>query len=657
MPMRWWARLVAGFLAAALLAPPAVVAADTAKSEPWLDGLFRASPSTVLAAANALRPHHGDVHVLYREASYTFELDHRATFRQTLVYQILSEAGLQNFGASEARFRPWHQDPPTIRARILTPSGTVHELDPRQVKSAGRKASVDARETQVLRLELPGVTVGAVVEEVITVYDREPYFSAGQTYKHRLVMPHPIQRQRLIFDAPTLLPLRYGVRLADLEPERQIESERVRLVFEDGPRPAAGPIEAGLPANLSRYPHIAFATGKDWASVVDTYRRQLEVWWGGFELPEALVRKPPKREDPERIRKFFERLKPRLRVDPDSLTDLPPLPEPPGGVWTRERVSSLEAAAMTVALLRNAEIQAHVALVRRGLERDVEANLPGLGGFDRALVMVPGAGPSEESFWIDPAEPLMRPGELPVEFQGRRALVLAREFPKEDPFVRTPVSGSGDNRTEVEIQIELAAEGPGRVVETSRFHGVPEWLQRRLSFGLSAEERRTGYADYARLVYRATLGDLEEGDPADLSEPYWLRLEALRSGRVLTEGAQAVVGLSISDLLLSLPAPFLIDNGPRRQSFAFPYAYEIEWRVRIEVPRGFQATAIPRDEVWSLGSVRLSQSFTQDGGAVEARFHLDSGPRVLTPEQFEETRFRVGEFWRRESLVVEFERR
>lgn len=615
-------------------------------SEPWLDAPFAAPPAEVVAAAAALRPAAADVHVLYREASYRFELDHRLELRQTLVYQVLTPEGLDAFAATEAAWNPWHQQRPEIRARVITAAGEVRELDQQRVDEAIRAAEGDRSERAVVRVQLPGVEVGAVVEERITIRDRVPHFAAGSSHVHRWVMSQQIHRGRLILDSPTRLPLRYGV---GIEPLREITGDRVRLVFEDGPRPAAGPLEAGLPSHLPRHPQIAFATGSTWTAVAERYalllsgRKSARPPW--FDRP-ALMELPPE----QRAITLLEHVRTHLQPTGEALDQRPPEPRSAVEVLASGRGSSLDLAALMADLLRAAEVPAAVALVKRGPGRDVASNLPGLGAFDRAIVFLPGS----TLRWLDPADPTVRAGDLGLELQARLALILA---PQTESLTRTPVSPSSVNRTLVEIEIELAEEGPGRVVEESVFSGVPELLQRRLALDLTPQDRRRGYADYVRLAYRAeALGEVEEGDPRDLARPYRLRLEALDSGRALTRGRSAAVGLSIGDLLLTLPAPLLLEGPPRQADFAFPYPFETEWQVRITAPSGFTATALPRDEVWSLGTVQLAQSFTSRDNVVTVRFRMLSGPRTLTPVQFEETRSKVGEFLRREGLVVEFAR-
>lgn len=203
--------------------------------------------------------------------------------------------------------------------------------------------------------------------------------------------------------------------------------------------------------------------------------------------------------------------------------------------------------------------------MRAGGDQDVAVDLPGLGLFNRALVYVPAGQP----IWIDPTDPFCRMGELPSASQGRQALIASSTT---RALTVTPEARSADNRVVTRIDVYLATEGPARFVELGEYRGRPERDQRRLVASLDRDIRRRGYADYLRSAYRAeALGEIEEADPADLSQPYRLKLEALRAHRAFSEGGEAAVAIDLVNLFTPLPAELLIApaGGPRRTAFVF----------------------------------------------------------------------------------------
>ena len=83
-----------------------------------------------------------------------------------------------------------------------------------------------------------------------------------------------------------------------------------------------------------------------------------------------------------------------------------------------------DKATLLVAMLRAAGIPAYVALLNAGSRLDVPADLPGMGLFDHAIVYVPGTAPA---FWIDATDQYARLGQLPINDQGRHALIARPE--------------------------------------------------------------------------------------------------------------------------------------------------------------------------------------------------------------------------------------
>ncbi len=612
---------------------------------PWLAGPFRADPEPLLAAAAAIpAPPGSDVLVLLRDENYRFDDEGRATTWRRWVYRILTAEGLADWSVSEAVWWPRRQLPPEVRLRVVLPGGREVLLETSSFTEAD---AGDGR--RVLRAELPEAAVGAVVEEVVLVRDRGAA-AAGRVYKHLLAMPAPVHRGRLTLEAPSGLPLRFRARgLADLVPARELADGRLRLTFDASELPAAGEVEPGLPADVPRYPHVSFATGESWEAVAAAWAPCIEAAAAGFDAA-ALLRRLPRRHgeaQTERLERILERLHERVK----------PLPQAAGAslacpVEDGARGGSVtDMAALLAAALAADGVPAYAALLRRAPGMDIEPELPGRGRFDHALVYLPAGEP----MWIEVGDRFSRAGELSAASQGRWALVVR---PGARRLVRTPVSPAADNRTRLEIEVFLAEAGAARVVETSEMRGEPERRQRRLTAGLSPEDRHRGYLAYLRSAYRAEqLGEVEESVPGDLAAPFRLRLEALAAGRGWTSGGEAAVAIQPRELLTGLPAPLLAAaDGPRRGDFELPYAFINEWHYRIVPPAGMRPRPLPPDRTVELGTGRLGWSFRLEGDVVLADFRLDSGLLRLVPRQFETYRVALRALLEEEPTVLWFER-
>lgn len=647
-------RLLAS-LAALLSATWLVNGAMAAPAEPWLDGAFTAEPSVVARAAARIDVEAtggAGVVMLFRDDHFSFDAGGRMTHIRRWVYRVHTAAGLEGWSATEVGWAPWHQHRPRVRVRVIGPEGDERWLDPETASDlTAAQAGLDGQ-LRLLRASLP-LVVGSVVEEEVVIRDAEPLFTGGVSVKHLLAMPAPIRRGRLTLTAPTTLPLRYGARGAHGEIARErIVDGRVEVTFDYADQPAAGSVEAGLPSDEPRHPHVAFSTGQSWSSVASAYARTIDS-----QITEAVARAArqwlPDRGATmprDRIADVLDGMRGNLQHQAAELGSVPILPSPPLDTLRRGAGDSKDLAAVLVAALHAEGIPARLALLRAGYGMDVEPELPGLGRFNHALVYLPG----DPGTWIDPSDRFGRIGELASDRQGRLALIVG---PGSERLIRTPVASAADNRTITEIDVYMATTGPARVVETSTHFGAAERRQRLLSSQVGEAGRRLGYQAYLEAAYLAeVLGEVEETDATDLSVPFRLRLEALRAGRAWTTAVEGALAIDLSSLITTLPRDLLVVGGQRRQKdFVFHEPFVAEWRYRIHAPAGMTVRALPRNLTRMLGSGHLTRTFGVEGALVRADFLLDSGPRRITADSFHFFRDAVQQQLQEDALVLFFD--
>jgi transglutaminase-like putative cysteine protease len=657
-------------LAAALLSGLAASAA-VAGDEPWIDRPFAAEPRAMLAAAREVpAPAGGDVQVLYRDAVYELDADGRMTYRQHLVFRPLTVQGAEAWSTTEVDYAPWHQERPVVRARVIAPGGREEWLEAAALADAPApsEAADVVADRRVLAAPLPPARPGALVEEETVVRDAAPYFAAGVSGIHPLRMFAAIRRGRLRLVAPITLPLRYGVRgMPELEPRRLLSEGRVELVFDYRDLPPLAPLVPGLPSHETRVPHVAFSTGESWQAVAGSYSRLVDDRIAGtLDAPRlaALAGRlgaPP--DSPQRLAQIVAEIHREVRYTGLELGASSLIPAAPIVTLERGFGDCKDQATLLVALLRRDLVPAYVALLSAGFGADVDPRLPGLGRFNHALVYVATSPP----LWIDPTEPAARPGELPAADQNRWALIAA---PGTEKLLRTPAANSIDNLTVERREVFLADHGPGRVVETSVYRGEPERQQRRLMRSSGEDARAQGYWEYVESTYLAEeLGMVEESDPDDFSQPFTLALEALGSGRAMTDLSEAVVAILQDGLVANLPAALQPspldppretpqeggDAAQRRHPFVVDQPFVTEWRYRIVPPAGFVLRALPADEQRRLGPALFTRKARREGEEVLLELRFDSGPRFLTPAQFGEMRGAVRDFAGAEPLLVWFD--
>jgi hypothetical protein len=179
------------------------------------------------------------------------------------VFRVETAEAIKNWATVGVGWDPWHQKQPEIKARVVTPDGVEHGLDPKTLSDA--PAHQDATEVfsdrRLYRGPLPAMAVGAIVEEEVTLEDTEPVFpggAAGRLYAGRSV---PSLRTRLVIEAPAAANLKYEVRLLpDAKVSKTEENGIARVTVEQGKQDPIDVTDTNLPPDLPSSPQVEFST-------------------------------------------------------------------------------------------------------------------------------------------------------------------------------------------------------------------------------------------------------------------------------------------------------------------------------------------------------------------------------------------------------------
>jgi tetratricopeptide (TPR) repeat protein len=631
--------------------------------EPWEGPAFAAAPAAIARAAAEIPTGEEGVTVLLSETRYVYDAAGRETYSQRLVYKIGSAAAHESWSTMEEAWSPWRQDTPRLKARVITPDGAEHLLDPATVTENGEPAtSADMFEDgRVLRAPLPAIQPGAVVEQEVAVHEKTPFFEPGVAHYQILAAMVPVRRARLTIELPAEVPLRWVVRrLPQVAQSEETAAGRRRLAFEARDLPPFEEAEPGLPPEVARTPYVGFSTGRSWSDLARTYSGIVDRALAGADLqPFLRTARVPAASQLETIGLVLARLHQEVRYTGLELGAGGLIPRTPAETLRRKFGDCKDKAVLLTGLLRALDIPAYVALLYAAEDdQDVEESLPGFGVFNHAIVVVPG----KPAIWIDPTDPYSRIGELPAADQGRLALIAA---PSTSGLVRTPASVPSDNQ-EIEIrEIYLADLGPARVVETADYLGGSESSLRAYYTAAPADELRDSLASYMQDEYDADeLSKMDLSDPADLTKPFRVRLEADRVSRGVTDVGEAAVAIFPRDLLNRLPDEILpeedaedaADLPPRQAEYVFTEPFQTELRYRIVPPAGFVPRELPPSRERQLGPSRLSETYAAGAdGTVTATLRFDVGKRRLSAREFDELRAAAGEIDREDAVFINFE--
>lgn len=633
------------------------------------------TPTELQRAATSLPVPEGEgLLTVARQIRYAFDAQGRATASFRGVVRILTTTGARSFGPLESEWAPWHQERPQIRARVIGSDGRIYTIDERIITEQPVYPDDDElhSDRRMLKVPLPALQPGSVIEYETVVTQSAPLFAQGEVWRQYFTSHSPTGLIRLLIEAPSALPLRYAVHGLAGAPRRSQTATTTRLVFEQGPLQNTQ-AEESLPRGMTPLPPwVVFSTGQSWKQVASAYGAVVDARLSTSPLPGLAQRiVGSARSRTEIVQRLLRYLRSEVRYTAVELGDSALLPRSPGETLSRKFGDCKDQATLLVGLLRELGLPAYVALMRTGMGVDVERNLPGLGLFDHAIVYLPATSQRgrahEPAMWVDPTLEYGQPDALPIDEQGRLALVAS---PSTAALVMTPVLGAVGNRIRETREVNLAEYGPARIVETTEAWGSAERTLRQTVRQLVDERKlEKKFGHYAEEVYKAQ-GEVrtQASTPEDLETPFRLRIEAARASRGYTTLSAAAVVIPLDGLLQRLPAELLDSEededqaeprDPKAGLGAQPYRFEPlvqEWQYRIVPPPGFRPVALPRSEVIALGQGRLSKSFAvAPGPVITVLFRFDSGPGSLTLAEYQATRRAIAAFLGGEALTLRFE--
>lgn len=609
--------------------------------------------------------------VFFERDAFSFDAGGRMTYRHTILFRMETQEGVKNWSEIRVGWSPWHQEIPEIRARVIASDGKVTALDPKTItdgpaREDGEDTYTDAR---VRKVPLPAAAVGSIVEEETVSTDKEPLFSGGIGYGNSFSWGVPFHRGELRIDLPKSASFHIKVlSLPDAKIKDEVVGDMRHYSLEQGDVPALA--ESDIPLRTHNFigHGTRFSTGESWAAVSATYRKLAEANIDPTKVKGLLPKPGVNRQ--ETISRIVAALHKGVRYTGIEFGQASLQPTPAAEILKRHYGDCKDEAALLVAMLRAAGIEADMALLDTGPGIDVDPDLPGMQ-FDHAIVYVPAAQGSD-ALWIDATAEFSEVGTLPQMDEGRLSLIIAEGT---TGLTMTPVPGADDDRLIELRDVVLADYGPAKISETSMTHGPIDASYRYLYGGDLTREKKVDLEKYAKNFYLAkTLASITHGDAHDLSKPFALKLDMTEARRGDSGTEDAVVNIPLSGIFYRLPEWFRTDpetegvkltpqqEENRKRAVAARSAeydahpFATEWRYSIAPPEGFTVRALPANKSIKMGPALFTQKFENGAdGKVLATFRFENARTRFTTDEALALRDAVLSAYKQESVAVWFD--
>jgi transglutaminase-like putative cysteine protease/predicted Zn-dependent protease len=618
------------------------------------------------------------------DESFSFDEAGRLTHVGHYIYKILTAKGAEAWDNLSVGWDPWHEMRPVIRARVIEPNYSEHNLDPSAIteepaRGGDYKTYSDGKR---FRAPLPAIAAGVVVEEEYLERETEPFFAPGRVgrsfFGHTQV---PVTHSSAVFEAPVSLPLRIETHLLPNVHASRVEvNGRITTTYDIGSLESIEAQDPNLAPDEFVFPEIDYATGASWQSVAAEYSKIVDSR-AKPESVQSIVDRlvAGKRTVQEKEAAILDFVDGEVRYTGIEFGEAAIVPHNPEDTLRLKYGDCKDKATLLVTMLRAAGIQAYVALLNAGSRLDVPANLPGMGLFDHAIVYVPrgnlnvradydGPVPGPPALWIDATDQYARLGQLPINDQGRHALIAR---PDSTSLTTTPESSSRENVVLEQREIRLSENGPATVIEKTFPTGVFESHYRSFYADKPDKETREGLTNYVKAQYVADkLTSVERTDPGDLSKQFELTLQCDKARRGYTDLDNAIAAIRVDALFQQLPDDLKRKDDsaekkkddqdkrkhPRTADWELDQPFTAEWKYRILPPEGFVPKELPKDDTIAMGPAVLREKFTRtNNGVVEADLAFDSGRRRYTVAEATELRNKVAEILAGPAIFVNFE--
>lgn len=636
-------------------------------SDLWNGQAFSADSASLRSSGDAIKAaEHDDVTVLLNDVRFNFDEAGRQVKTRHLIYRIEDEEGVKNWAETNGRWEAWHQEKPEIRARVLTPDGSEHWLDPKTLNDLAVHQDAPDVYTDERKYggPLPALTPGAIVEEEVVTRDKAPFFAAGTTDQVGFGWYVAVNKTHFVLSHPDSLPLQYRLHLLPDAVVTKSEDRGIETItIDQGALPSYADEPSNAPPDAILAPEIEFSTGASWQQVASEYARLSEERLRVSDVKPLLASIDLKTGGRNQVvRRVVAVLHKNVRYTGVEFAESSLIPQFPSETLKRKYGDCKDKASLLVAMLRGAGIPAYLALLNAGPGQDVNTELPGLGMFDHAIVYVPASG-SDAELWIDATAQYSQVGTLPWMDYGRWALV-ANDTTRE--LRRIPEITSAENIHRETREFALAEYGPAKITETNEEIG-PEEADYREFYSGNPKEVRNNSEEYVKDAYLAdSLTSLEHGDLSDLDKPAAIKF-VTTGKRGNTDLTSAAMAIRVEALFNRLPKYFRTkEDDQANQGSDKPKArtadwwitpFTTEWHYKITAPPGFRLRALPANQDEKIGVLSFTQEYSanREGTSVNAVLRLKSESERLSAQQGQDLRTAVLKATSSDPIYITFE--
>jgi transglutaminase-like putative cysteine protease len=597
---------------------------ETIRPEPRPDEAYATAEAEILAR---VREESGyPVRVLHQLTVNTvFESGLASSFHQVAA-QIVDSEGARTWRTFPIRFDPAVQRVTVRMARVYRGGRRLEAMETYE-EQLGEPWYRIWYDTRAFVVVFPDLEPGDVVElrwRIDDIAERNQFHDYyGDLYY--FAGTHPIAYQEYVLITPTSRQFYFNEpQLASLRHEQRIEGDRRIDRFIATDVPAIQP-EENMPGMSEVAPYLHVSTYRSWEDV--------GRWWWGLirdqlyadehlrRVVRDLIRDAP--DTRTRVQRIYEWVIRNTRYVALEFGIHGFLPYRMPLVVQRGFGDCKDKASLIYTMLREAAIDARIALVRTRRNGAIAALPASLAVFDHAIAYVP-----ELDLFLDGTAEFSGTTELPWMDQGVAVLVVG---PEGAELRRSPVLPPAANRRTREITIDLHADGSGEIEVTEEVRGneAPDYRSTYQAEGTRAERFER---ELRALFPGIELRTHQFEGLTHYEEPVRIRYTA----HVPQIAIPDADGLRLSATVLHELTRQLARTPNRRHPLDLRGTSSYLEVRRVRVPAGMQVLALPQDGEARSPYGHLTMRVENRGGReIVAQTELEIARDRIAVEEYE----------------------
>lgn len=605
-----------------------------------------------LAAAEAGKPE-VSYEVFRDKISLLVDEQGRMVQREDEDIKILSEAALERFGTVIRAYDSKYQKMEVLSAKIISPDGAERALASDAVTDLPFPAFRDSALYDSLRaksLSFADVKIGDRIVYLIEVTNLLPY-SGGAFWETTLSSDTGFIRESVFqVSVPAGREIKYlsvGNGKSDRPKKtRAGENDVYTWTFRKIKPVKEEPLMPPVQTVSSR---VMVSSFEGWNDVQRFFQ---DSWNGIFDTDEKMKQEVRRITVDATAQEQVDRIYGKI-VREKNIIDLG---FGVGGyrfrkaadIYGEKTVTSLDAAVLALAFLKEAGIDAVPVFVSSESHGPVYRDLPSVQQFDQLLVQV---RLGEKIKWLDFSGLIDTPGYLSADLQGRDGLALGSSSAA---FVTTPASGSHENREEISGALRLNRDGSGDALLEIEEYGTNAAQWRQL-YASADEKQQQNFARVLvnRMYPRAMVLQTSFKSRRLGEGPFSLYIRYLVP--TLLEKTESGYACSVPVLMGGDYAQLVNSESVREYPVVMGKPFQEDKRFHITVGEGLSVLSLPKSVFMenSVGSFQVVCS--QEDRVIHYYSRFIVKEPVVSPENTEKIRQLLAEIELAQKEKIVFE--